>query len=351
MGTKALIVIFLYLVPCILGGPINRDVEVTYEDCEGVDCVCFDELGCFLKRSECEEGQGTLLPQSPDEIRTQFLLFTSATQTNGVALTYDMTEEEFLSAGFDPARLTKFVIHGFINSAESAAIADVKDALLQQGNYNVIMVNWEGGADIGLVDLIKFWTLYRQASQNTRVVAKQLHLLLERLHAEFGGRFEYGRHVHLIGHSLGAQIAGLAAGYLDGKVGRISGLDPAKPNFEGKDRVCRLDETDARFVDVIHSDIEKFGTNEQSGDIDFWPNGGANQPGCRRGLDMFGCSHGRSLEFYAISIEGGCHFISRPCDTDDDSCTDDCPSMGLHADRSTRRGNFCLSTLSKKPYC
>ena len=92
-----------------------------------------------------------------------------------------------------------------------------------QGNYNVIMVNWEGGADIGFVDLIKFWTLYRQASQNTRVVAKQLHLLLERLHAEFGGRFEYGRHVHLIGHSLGAQISGLAAGYLDGKVGRISG--------------------------------------------------------------------------------------------------------------------------------
>ena len=43
----------------------------------------------------------------------------------------------------------------------------------------------------------------------------------------------------------------------------ISGLDPAKPDFEGKDRVCRLDETDARFVDVIHSDIDKFGTNEQ----------------------------------------------------------------------------------------
>ena len=45
------------------------------------------------------------------------------------------------------------------------------------------------------------------------------------------------------------------------------GLDPAKPNFQGKDRRCRLDDTDAQFVDVIHTDIgsgiHEFGTNDQ----------------------------------------------------------------------------------------
>ena len=83
------------------------------------------------------------------------------------------------------------------------------------------MVDWAAGADIGLDDIIKFWTIYRQASQNTRIVAKQLHLLLEQLNNQVG--LQYGN-IHVIGHSLGAQIAGLAAGYLSGQVGRISGI-------------------------------------------------------------------------------------------------------------------------------
>ena len=41
------------------------------------------------------------------------------------------------------------------------------------------------------------------------------------------------------------------------------GLDPAKPNFQGKERRCRLDHTDAKFVDVIHTNDDAFGTNDQ----------------------------------------------------------------------------------------
>lgn len=36
----------------------------------------------------------------------------------------------------------------------------------------------------------------------------------------------------------------------------ISGLDPAGPKFSGKPSNCRLDYTDAKFVDVIHSDSQ-----------------------------------------------------------------------------------------------
>ena len=43
----------------------------------------------------------------------------------------------------------------------------------------------------------------------------------------------------------------------------LPGLDPAKPNFQGKDRRCRLDETDAQFVDVIHTDYVVLGTKDQ----------------------------------------------------------------------------------------
>ena len=83
------------------------------------------------------------------------------------------------------------------------------------------MVDWKTGADIGFDDIIKFWTIYRQASQNTRVVAKQLHLLLEQLHDEVS--LEYDK-MHLIGHSLGAQTAGLASAYISDGIGRISGI-------------------------------------------------------------------------------------------------------------------------------
>lgn len=60
--------------------------------------------------------------------------------------------------------------------------------------------------------------------------------------------------VHLIGHSLGAHTAGYAGEKLEGRIGRISGLDPAEPYFQGMPNHLRLDWTDAQLVDVIHTD-------------------------------------------------------------------------------------------------
>ena len=37
-------------------------------------------------------------------------------------------------------------------------------------------------------------------------------------------------------------------------LGRITGLDPADPHFEETDPIVRLDETDAYYVDIIHTD-------------------------------------------------------------------------------------------------
>lgn len=60
--------------------------------------------------------------------------------------------------------------------------------------------------------------------------------------------------MHLIGHSLGAHTAGYAGEKLGGNIGRITGLDPAEPYFQGMPSHLRLDYTDARLVDVIHTD-------------------------------------------------------------------------------------------------
>ena len=62
----------------------------------------------------------------------------------------------------------------------------------------------------------------------------------------------------------------------------ITGLDPAGPLHINVNADLRLDKNDADRIDVIHTDIEGFGTKREDtvGHIDFFPNGGDRQPGC-----------------------------------------------------------------------
>ena len=62
------------------------------------------------------------------------------------------------------------------------------------------------------------------------------------------------------------------------------GLDPAGPYLSYTDPEVRLDPSDARFVDVIHTDAGLPGNSQNVGDVDFYPNGGSRQPGCYFGF-------------------------------------------------------------------
>ena len=64
----------------------------------------------------------------------------------------------------------------------------------------------------------------------------------------------------------------------------LKGLDPASPFYSYANVDVRLDPTDAKFVDVIHTDMPLYGTPQSVGHIDFFPNGGADQPGCNSGI-------------------------------------------------------------------
>lgn len=87
--------------------------------------------------------------------------------------------------------------------------------------------------------------------------------------------------IHLVGHSLGSHIAGFAGDKLqktfNTTIARITLLDAAFPGFYYE----RAKNTDAKFVDAIHTDSEIYGHPLSLGTSDFWPNGGRrHQPGC-----------------------------------------------------------------------
>lgn len=140
-----------------------------------------------------------------------------------------------------------------------------------------MLLDWTKGAG----------TSYQAAVANTELVGRQLALVLLEA-VKFGTKLN---DVHIIGFSLGAHVAGCASEVLKSKkllLGRITGLDPASPFFRHhvlRERSRKLDVSDARLVDVIHTDgseifTDGFGLLKPIGHIDFFPNGGREQPGC-----------------------------------------------------------------------
>lgn len=87
-------------------------------------------------------------------------------------------------------------------------------------------------------------------------------------------------------------MAGNAGGSMkSGPLGRVTGLDPALPGFHLlASEKSRLDPTDAKFVDVIHSCGGVLGWFQPLGQVDFYPNGGtASQPGKYQESYLFSC--------------------------------------------------------------
>lgn len=58
-----------------------------------------------------------------------------------------------------------------------------------------------------------------------------------------------------------------------GKLAKIVGLDPALPFFRYNDLDGRLAETDAFYVEVIHTCAGKLGFSKPIGMASFFPNG------------------------------------------------------------------------------
>jgi pimeloyl-ACP methyl ester carboxylesterase len=227
--------------------------------------VCYGELGCFS--DECPfcispHRPSSPLPESPEKILTKFTLFTLADRNGGKVIKHDN-----IISDFNPNKKTIIIVPGILHSDTKQWVIDMRLSLLSADDINVITVDWSKGNG----------PLYHQAVANARVVGAEIARLINEMVKNVNAN---AVSFHIIGHSLGAHVASYAGERVKG-LGRITGLDPAGPHFENMPAKVRLDENDAEFVDVIHSDgTSGLGLLQQSGTVDFLPNGGKNQPKC-----------------------------------------------------------------------
>ncbi|XP_070537997.1 pancreatic lipase-related protein 2-like [Ptychodera flava] len=304
--------------------------------------VCYGDLGCFTNNPPYDNTN--FLPEDPSVVNVGFALYTRSNPT----VYQEISRHDPLSlaiSNFDKDADTKFLIHGWTSNAGTGWVNTMRDEFMASSeSLNVIAVNWQDGAT---------GPNYGQGVANTQIVGAEVDAFIKFLEAELGS-YSHDK-VHLIGHSLGAQSSGHAGERMP-TIGRISGLDPAGPAFEGEHPVVRIDPTDAKFVDILHTDgnstLVGLGMYQECGDVDFYPNGGEDQPGCLLGT----CDHGRCHEYYSESINSACTFRSYPCTLGNwegcNSCNvaTDCNYMGYHA-LSNRHGTYFLETNRNSPYC
>ncbi|XP_034247795.1 lipase member H-like [Thrips palmi] len=299
-------------------------------------------LGCVSSR---EVPSARNEPRLKVEKAVKYYIFT---RDAPAGLRFELDSLDSLAAnGFDASLSTTIVIHGYGHDITDPLFANVAAALLAaDAPTNVLGVDW------GVLCPKPLYLTSRSHVQGVgETVAALVQLLVDNGLARLAD-------VHLIGHSLGAHVAGVAGKV--NTVGRISGLDPAMPLFFDSSP-DRLRPTDADLVDVIHTSAGRLGYRDPTGHVDFYPNGGTvSQPGCG-GLFADGllgsCSHRRAHELYGASIGNRAAFPAKQCDSFKKAianrCTDEggpSVNMGYYLNASTPQGVYYLTTTGTKPY-
>ncbi|XP_014374187.1 lipase member H isoform X1 [Alligator sinensis] len=290
------------------------------------------------------------------DLKVKLLLYTR--QNQHCAETLSTVASNYLNV----TKESIFIVHGYRPTGSPPVwIQDIIKLLLSIEDVNIIIVDWNRGATT---------LIYHNAFRKTRKVAEFLKERIDRMLAE-GASLDS---IYMIGISLGAHISGFVGQMYNGRLGRITALDPAGPLFRGKPHSERLDPSDAQFVDVIHSDIDGLGYREALGHIDFYPNGGTDQPGCPQtifsGSQYFKCDHQRSVFLFLSSLKKSCNITAYPCDSYRDykngKCTScnifqplPCPVLGYYAyewkshltqkDPPVTKAFF--DTADKEPFC
>lgn len=264
---------------------------------------CILLLLCFIQAIRSWDGC-VMPPMECPNINITYWLYTRETPEDNPHQLYAMDDDSILSAPWVEGAPIKILIHGYTGHRDFSPNTEIRPAYMKCCDYNVISVDYNP---------IALEPCYISAAHNIQLVGKCTAQLIDSLVLNHG--FELNR-FHVIGFSLGGQTAGAISNYLEcGILDRITGLDPAMPLFVTSSKTKKLDSDDAKFVDVLHTNALVKGKLEQSGDIDFYANGGLTQPGCvnQPNQTKSGCDHARAPAYFAESILTDVGFYGTKC--------------------------------------
>ncbi|XP_046968948.1 lipase member H-like isoform X1 [Vanessa cardui] len=260
---------------------------------------------------------------------------------------YFQTNELAKDPDIDFKKNTMLYVGGFLDSP-IFPLASIMGAAYENSGYNVL-----------LLDTNTFTTVeYPRAARFMRPVGMHTAKML----ADLTAQGLDPKKLEIVGLSLGAQTASfIAKNYriLTGmNVSRITALDPAGPCFRNLGPEDRLDKSDADFVEAINTNIDEFGMAAPVGHVNFYVNGGENQPG-----ELFWmlctsfCSHVRAHTIWTIALRYRDAFVAIQCDSVQQArnkkCFDRRPVvtnvLGLNVNK-TNEGIFYLATTNTPPY-
>ncbi|XP_058702531.1 hepatic triacylglycerol lipase [Poecile atricapillus] len=287
---------------------------------KSLQLLSFLLLSCIIVSANTYEGkkkealgsqsEHTTAKKYQQNLETKFRLYTDTAE--GSCRLFVNQLETLDKCGFNASLPLVMIVHGWsVDGILESWIWKMAAALKSQRNQmNVIVADW----------LTLAHQHYPIAVQNTRTTGQEIAQFVEWLEESV----QFSRsNVHLIGYSLGAHVSGFAGSFINGtkKIGRITGLDPAGPLFEGMSPTDRLSPDDANFVDAIHTFTKQHmglsvGIKQPVAHFDFYPNGGTFQPGChilyvynhiaQHGINGIAqtvkCAHERSVHLFIDSL-------------------------------------------------
>ncbi|XP_063372108.1 lipase member H-like [Cydia amplana] len=237
---------------------------------------------------------------------------------------------------YNAQRRTIILLHGWNSGTTSDFNTVLIPAFLQAEDLNVILVDWTAGSNT---------INYAAAVTNTKTAGEGIARFIDWLNRETGAS---ATHYHIVGHSLGAHMAGIIGRNLNGAPAYLTALEPALPGFITNDDKFRAN--DGAYTEVIHTNAGNLGYIGTLGHVDFYPNGGINMPGC----DGMACDHARSYFYLGESLTTG-GFTGRRCATYLGAMSGNCIlfgnlQMGGLVPKTGQSGIFWLETNAHPPF-
>lgn len=271
----------------------------------------------------------------------------------GIDISEDVGEGKVI-----PNSPIKFLIHGFLNSGNTAMVQTIKNAYMARTeDFNVIAVDWTKGSGTSSLNYYACLITSRVVPLVAKGLAEFIVDLVEMQKVNI-------LYVNVIGFSLGGQIAGLTGKRLiemGHKLPIIVALDPAQPSFKYNKESERLAPTDADYVEVIHTNCDDMGFLTPLGTADFYPNWGFDKIGRMPGCLRSSCSHARAVEYFAESIMNPYAFEASKCDSFESMRDGRCQMEedqnivkaymgGIQMESGKSAGVFYLKTNKYAPY-